>query len=70
MIQQIIYVYTDLPIDDLRMSAGRAQFHFSFHKYMLPNTVSEKRQWDRCPTRSRIGHSKLTHGHYMSRDQP
>ena len=38
--------------------------------YMLPNTVCENRQWERCLTRLRIGHSKLTHGHYMSREQP
>ena len=37
---------------------------------MLPNTVSENRQWDRYPTRLRIGHIKLTHGHYMSSEQP
>ena len=37
---------------------------------MLPNTLSENQQWDRCPTRLRIGHSKRTHGHYMSREQP
>ena len=35
-----------------------------------PNTVSENRQWEKCPIRLRIGHSKLTHGHYMSREQP
>ena len=38
--------------------------------YMLPNTVCENRQWERCLTRLRIGHSKLTHRHYMSREQP
>ena len=37
---------------------------------MLPNTVCENRQWERCLTRLRIGHSKLTHGHYISREQP
>ena len=38
--------------------------------YMLPNNVCENRQWERCLTRLRIGHSELTHGHYMSREQP
>ena len=38
--------------------------------YTLHNTVSENRQWDRRPTGLRIGHSKLTHGHFMSREQP
>ena len=38
--------------------------------YMLPNTVRENRQWERCLTRLRIGHIKLTHGPYMSREQP
>ena len=28
--------------------------------YTLPNSVSENRQWDTCPTRLRIGHSKAT----------
>ena len=36
---------------------------------MLPNTVCENRQWERCLTRLRIGYSKLKHGHYMSREQ-
>ena len=36
---------------------------------MLPSTVSENRQLDRCPIRLSIGHSKITHGHYMSRKQ-
>ena len=38
--------------------------------YTLAHAVSENRQWDRCPTRLRIGHIKLTHGHYKSREQP
>ena len=38
--------------------------------FMLPNTVSENRQWDRCPTRLRTGHRKLAHGHIMSKEQP
>ena len=37
--------------------------------YVLPNTVCENRQWERCLTRLRIGHSKLTHGHYIFREQ-
>ena len=37
---------------------------------MLPNTVCKNRQWERCLTKLRIGHSKLTHGHYLSREQP
>ena len=37
---------------------------------MLPNTVCESRQGERCLTRLGIGNSKLTHGHYMSREQP
>ena len=36
----------------------------------LPNTICKNRQWERCLTRLRIGHTKLTHGHYMSREQP
>ena len=38
--------------------------------YTLANTVSGKRQWDRCPTRFRMDHSKLTHEDYISREQP
>ena len=37
---------------------------------VLPNTVSENRQWERCPTRQMIGLSKFTHGHNISREQP
>ena len=37
---------------------------------MLPNTVCENQQWERCLTRLRIGYSKFTHGHYMSKEQP
>ena len=37
---------------------------------MLPNTVSESRQWERCLTSLNIGHSKHTYGHCMSREQP
>ena len=37
---------------------------------MLPYAVSENRQWDTYPTRLRIGHSKVKHGHYMSREEP
>ena len=43
---------------------------FTNKAYMLLNTVSENRQWDRCPTKLSIGLSKLIHGHYMSREQP
>ena len=38
--------------------------------YPLPNSSCENRQWERCLARLRIGHSKLTHGHLMSREQP
>ena len=38
--------------------------------HMLPNTVSESRQWDGCPTRLMMGHCKFTYGHYMSREHP
>ena len=38
--------------------------------YMLPSTVYGNRQWDRCLTRLRIGHSKFKLGHYMSREPP
>ena len=37
--------------------------------YTLPNILCENRHWDRCLARLRIGHSKLTHWHYMSREQ-
>ena len=37
--------------------------------YLLPNIVCKKRQRERCQTRLSIGHSKLTHGHCMSREQ-
>ena len=37
---------------------------------MLPYAVSENRQWDTYRTRLKIGHSKVKHGHYMSREQP
>ena len=37
---------------------------------MLPNTVCENRQWEICQTILKIGHSKLAHGHSMSRVQP
>ena len=36
---------------------------------MLSNTVSEKPQWEACSTKLRIGHTKLTHRHYMSMEQ-
>ena len=36
---------------------------------MLPNTVWENRQWDRCLTRLRIGNIKFTRGNYISREQ-
>ena len=38
--------------------------------YMLPNSVCENKHWEICLTRLRIGHSKLTVGHYMSREPP
>ena len=37
--------------------------------YPLPNSSGENRQWERCLARLRIVHSKLTYGHYMSREQ-
>ena len=37
--------------------------------YILPSTMRMNRPWIRCLTRLRIGHSKLKHGHYMSREQ-
>ena len=60
-------IYEYLLIGDFRMSAGRVTFHFpsAFNTYILPNTASENPQRDRCPTKLRIDHSKLTHGHYM-----
>ena len=36
---------------------------------MLTQTVNESRQRERCPARLGLGHSKLIHGHNMSREQ-
>ena len=40
-------------------------FFLTNNTYILPNTVSDNREWVRYPARLRIGHR-----HYMSREQP
>ena len=35
----------------------------------LPNASCENRHWERCLARLRIGHTRLTHGYLMSRDE-
>ena len=37
-----------------------------YNGFMLPNTLCENIQWKRCLTRLKIGHNKLTHGHFLS----
>ena len=59
-----------LKIFKCRLVVLSSIFHFKNHTYMLSNTVSKNRQWDRCQTIIRIGHSKLTHGHFTSRNNP
>ena len=36
----------------------------------LPNSSCPNRMWERALVRLRSGHSRLTHGHIMTRDQP